>query len=207
MKKVYFLDTETTGIVVSNGEHMVELALVEMTDGLFTGDKLYRFCPNKPIEIGAQNIHQLSIFDLMDYPAFNLNSANEIRNLLHDQTIVIHNATFDIGVLNAAFKSVDQVFYVENDVGNVTNKIIDTLKVARQQFKNGNSLDALCDRFGIDRNKRVYHGALIDCYLLGEVFLKLLPNFFTDDDSGSFSNMTNEEFILDCDFEQLVRVD
>lgn len=163
------LDTETTGLEPSQGHRIIELVGLEMLNRKLTGRFIHFYChPERDIDPEAERVHGISLDFLADKPRFSA-VAQEIADFLRDAELIIHNAPFDVGFLNAEFE--------RNGRGTVERLcagVIDTLAMAREQFPGKrNSLDALCDRFEIDRSDRTLHGALIDCELLAEVYLSM----------------------------------
>ncbi|BAK75910.1 DNA polymerase III, epsilon subunit [Pseudogulbenkiania sp. NH8B] len=161
------LDTETTGLEPSQGHRIIEFAGLEMVNRKLTGRSLHLYIhPERDIDPDAERVHGISLDFLADKPRFAA-VGPEIADFLRDAELIIHNAPFDVGFLNAEFDRIG----VER-VSTLCASVIDTLVMARDQFPGKrNSLDALCDRFEIDRSNRTLHGALIDCELLGEVYL------------------------------------
>ncbi|OWY38500.1 DNA polymerase III subunit epsilon [Xenophilus sp. AP218F] len=161
------LDTETTGLEPSQGHRIIEFAGLEMVGRKLTGKHLHLYIhPERDIDPDAQRVHGISLEFLEGKPTYR-QVAQEIADFLRDAELIIHNAPFDVGFLNAEFARVG-IEPVEKLCANV----IDTLREARDMFPGKrNSLDALCDRFEIDRSNRTLHGALVDCELLSEVYL------------------------------------
>lgn len=160
------LDTETTELSPSAGDRLVEFAALEMIDFCLTGNHLH-FDINPECEVSemAVSVHGLDNAFLADKPIF-AQVGHKIADFIQGTELIIHNAPFDIGFLNMEFKRMGLP-----EIADLQCKITDTLKMARQRFgRQKNSLDALCERFNIDRNKRKWHGALIDCELLAEVY-------------------------------------
>ncbi len=164
------LDTETTGLKVEAGHRIIEFAALEMFDRKLTGKKLHLYInPEREIDPNATKIHGITDEQVADKPIFG-EVIDEIRGFIKDSELIIHNAKFDMGFLNYQFNLIEKGKTVESYIIGV----IDTLTMARQKFPGGkNSLDALCDRFKVDRTNRDYHGALIDCRLLADVYLNL----------------------------------
>lgn len=163
------IDTETTGLEVTKGHRIIEFAAIEMVDRKLTGSHLHLYInPEREIDEGATKIHGIKNSDLVGKPVFS-SVVQDIVDYIKDAELIIHNAKFDLGFLNYQFN-------LEN-VGSVddhTHGVIDTLIMSRQKFPGSkNNLDALCDRFKISRTNREYHGALIDCHLLADVYLAL----------------------------------
>jgi DNA polymerase-3 subunit epsilon len=163
------LDTETTGLEAAQGHRIIEFAGLEMVNRKLTGRHLHLyFHPDRAIDPDAERVHGISLDFLADKPRFSA-VAHEVVDFLRDAELIIHNAPFDVGFLNAEFSRAGV-----GPVAGLCAGVIDTLPMARDQFPGKrNSLDALCDRFGIDRSNRSVHGALIDCELLAEVYLSM----------------------------------
>lgn len=161
------LDTETTGLEPSQGHRIIEFAALEMVDRKLTGRHLHLYMhPERAIDPDAQRVHGISLEFLEGKPRF-ADVAAEISDFIADGELIIHNAPFDIGFMNAEFERAGLPMTAAQCAG-----VIDTLVMARDQFPGKrNSLDALCDRFDVDRSNRTVHGALIDCELLAEVYL------------------------------------
>lgn len=198
MKRVIVLDTETTGLDAKSGDEIIEIGLVEIIDGEIKETHNWRYKPLKPINIQAQNVHSLNYFDLKDCPRLNTSELKKLGDFLAGDDLIIHNASFDIGMLDVAYDKYNLEF------SDYHGQVIDTLKLARSIFKGTSqkcNLDALCDYYMIDKTVRVYHGALIDCFLLAQIFNKLLPDFFKEGNYlSSSSNVDKLEF--DTDFQR-----
>ncbi len=179
------LDTETTGLRVDDGNRILEIAALEMVDRKIVAEHTMHLYinPGRDSEEGALNVHGLTTEFLSDKPKFAA-IADEFLAFVNGSELIIHNAPFDVGFLNAELGLLGR--------GKITDyvaNVIDTLAMAKDQFPGKrNSLDALCDRFEVDRSARVLHGALIDCELLAEVYLaltrgqdSLLIDFQSDD--------------------------
>ncbi|WP_448583001.1 DNA polymerase III subunit epsilon [Thermaurantiacus sp.] len=161
------LDTETTGLDPSDGHRMVELAAVELCNRVLTGRRLHLyFNPGRPMPAEAQKVHGLTDAFLADKPAF-AEVAAEILAFLSDSPIIAHNARFDWRFLNAELELAGLSPIAEE-------RLVDTLDLARARLPGAkHSLDALCQRFGIDLSRRVQHGAMIDTELLASVYVEL----------------------------------
>jgi len=161
------LDTETTGLNPRSGDRIIEIGCVEMINRRLTGKNLHFYInPERDSEEGALAVHGLTTEFLSDKPKFAEISA-ELLDYLSGAEIIIHNAPFDVGFLDAEFARLGVAPFKEH-VGNV----IDTLVQAKSMYPGKrNSLDALCDRYGISNSHRVLHGALLDAELLAEVYL------------------------------------
>ncbi len=169
------LDTETTGLSVKDGHRIVEVGLVEMKNLNITSLNFHTYInPEREIDFEAQKVHGLTLDFLKDKPLFK-EIADEILNFIDNDTLVIHNAAFDMGFINNELINCDREA-IQSD------KVIDTLLLAKKAFPGARvSLDALCDKFQIDNSHRNLHGALIDADLLASVFIELnggkQPNF------------------------------
>ena len=160
------LDTETTGLDPLDGHRLVEVGCVELINGIPSGQTFHvYFNPERGMPAEAFAVHGLSDEFLKDKPFF-AETADELIAFLGDAPLVIHNAAFDLGFLNAELERVGKPRLV--------NAYVDTVSVARRKFPGQRaSLDALCERFGIDNSSRTKHGALLDSELLAEVYLEL----------------------------------
>lgn len=162
------LDTETTGLYAKSGDRLVEFAAVEMIDRRITGSNLHIYInPERDMPEEAARVHGLTEEFLADKPTF-AQVGHKIADYLKGAELIIHNAPFDVGFLNMEFARLGLP-----EIADLAFEVTDTLVMARQRFTGKNSLDALCDRFKIDRSKRTSHGALIDCELLAEVYLAM----------------------------------
>lgn len=161
------LDTETTGLNPLQGDRMVEIGCVEIVNGLATGKDYHRyFNPERDMPEQAERVHGLSEEFLSDKPLF-AQEVDGFLDFIKDDPLVIHNAPFDMGFINAEL--------TRTGFKNLSfDRVIDTLPMARKKFPGAPaSLDALCKRFGIDLSGRKLHGALLDSELLAEVYLEL----------------------------------
>jgi DNA polymerase-3 subunit epsilon len=161
------LDTETTGLDPQSGDRIVEIGAVELANGLPTGRTWHRYVnPQRPMPAAAFAVHGLGDDFLRDKPVFAA-ILEGFLDFIADAPLVIHNAAFDIGFLDAELARCGAP-----PLGSA--RAIDTLDMARGRFPGANnSLDALCRRFGVDNSGRDLHGALLDAQLLAEVYLEL----------------------------------
>lgn len=161
------LDTETTGLEPAEGHRIVEIGALELVHRVPTGEVWHSYInPERDMPPDAYRIHELSEEFLSDKPPF-VEIADRFLEFIGDAPLVIHNAPFDAGFLNAEFARLG-LPPIAGD------RLVDTLQMARRRFAGApNSLDALCTRFEIDKSERTLHGALIDCRLLAEVYLHL----------------------------------
>jgi len=163
------LDTETTGLNPRSGDRIIEIGCVEMINRRLTGNNLHFYInPERDSEEGALAVHGLTTEFLSDKPKFAEISA-ELLDYLSGAEIIIHNAPFDVGFLDAEFARLGVAPFHQQVSG-----VIDTLVQAKSMYPGKrNSLDALCDRYGISNSHRVLHGALLDAELLAEVYLAM----------------------------------
>lgn len=169
MTRQIVLDTETTGLSAENGDRIIELGCVELFNRKLTGNDLHiYFNPQRESHEDALKVHGLTSDFLRDKPKFAM-LANDIVEYLRDAELIIHNAAFDVGFLNKEFELAG-LPPLRSFVGDVT----DTLALAKTVYPGKrNSLDALCDRFGVDRSNRTFHGAKLDAQLLADVYINL----------------------------------
>ncbi|MGC3029183.1 DNA polymerase III subunit epsilon [Burkholderia sp. DN3021] len=163
------LDTETTGLNARTGDRLIEIGCVELLNRRLTGNNLHFYVnPERDSDPGALAVHGLTTEFLSDKPKF-AEVASQILDFVKDAELIIHNAPFDLGFLDAEFARLGLPPFTEHCGG-----VIDTLVQAKQMFPGKrNSLDALCDRFGISNAHRTLHGALLDSELLAEVYLAM----------------------------------
>lgn len=161
------LDTETTGLDPFAGHRIVEIACLEVFSHVPTGETFRRYInPERDMPEEAERIHGLSAEFLSDKPLF-AEVAQEFLDFIGEDPLVIHNAQFDLKFLNA---ELDSCKLPKIDA----SRAIDTVAIARQRFPGAQvNLDALCRRFEIDNSSRTFHGALLDCELLADVYLEL----------------------------------
>jgi len=169
MSRQIVLDTETTGLSAENGDRVIELGCVELVNRKLTGNDLHiYFNPERESHEEALKVHGLTTDFLRDKPKF-ATLASDVVEYLRDAELIIHNAAFDVGFLNKEFELVG-LPPLRSFVGEVT----DTLAMAKAVYPGKrNSLDALCDRFGVDRSNRTFHGAKLDAQLLADVYINL----------------------------------
>ena len=162
------LDTETTGIDPKNGDRIIEIGCVEMLNHCMTGRSFHCYLnPERKVSQGAFEVHGLADAFLADKPRF-AEIATDLVAFWGDARLVIHNASFDVGFLDMEFARIGMPPVPPAHV-------LDTLALARRKHPGTtNSLDALMGRYGIDRGRRVKHGALLDAEMLSEVYVELL---------------------------------
>ena len=166
MREIVF-DTETTGLDHFGGDRIVEIGCVEMVHRSETGRHFHAyFNPERPMPPGAEAVHGLSDIFLSDKPRFS-EKVEELLDFIEDAPLVAHNASFDFGFLNHELTLCGRPSVC-------TSRMVDTLALARSRHPGcKQSLDALCTRFGVDRTRRVKHGALLDAQLLAQVYVEL----------------------------------
>lgn len=163
------LDTETTGLNPRSGDRIIEIGCVELIDRRLTGNNFHHYInPERDSEEGALAVHGLTTEFLSDKPKF-ADIVDEFRDYISGADVIIHNAPFDVGFLDAELKRVNMPNF-KAQVG----EILDTLIQAKEMHPGKrNSLDALCDRYGVSNAHRALHGALLDAELLAEVYLAM----------------------------------
>jgi DNA polymerase III subunit epsilon len=168
--RIVVLDTETTGLAVEKGHRVVEIGCVELLERRPSGRVFQRYLnPQRPMDAGAMEVTGLSDEFLSDKALF-ADVADEFLDFIRGAELVIHNAAFDVGFLDAELARLGRGIPPLRQLAIVT----DSLLLARERFPGQrNSLDALCRRFEIDNAHRTQHGALLDAELLAEVYLSL----------------------------------
>ena len=164
-----FLDTETTGLYADQGDRVIEIGCVELFNRKLTGNNLHFYLnPGRDSHEEALRIHGLTTEFLRDKPKFSA-VADEFLAYVQDAEIIIHNASFDIGFLNAELRLLGKPLFKEH-----VASVIDTLVMAKEMFPGKrNNLDSLCDRLGVDNSGRTLHGALLDAELLADVYINM----------------------------------
>jgi DNA polymerase III subunit epsilon len=167
MREIVF-DTETTGLDPYQGHRLLEIGCIELVNRFPTGQSFHRYInPERDVPAEAFNVHGLSFEFLKDKPLF-ADVAAELTEFIGDAPLIAHNASFDLGFLNAELERVGLPIVARE-------RLVDTLLLARRKYPGGsNRLDDLCQRFGIDNSRRTKHGALLDAELLAEVYLELI---------------------------------
>jgi DNA polymerase III subunit epsilon len=162
------LDTETTGLDPYQGHRLIEIGCVELVNRIPSGQTFHRYLnPERDVPAEAFAIHGISGESLRDKPLF-AEIAAEFMAFIADAPLVIHNAAFDIGFINAELERAGLPVLARD-------RLVDTLLIARRKHAGGsNRLDDLCARYGIDNSRRTKHGALLDAEILAEVYLELI---------------------------------
>lgn len=166
LREIVF-DTETTGIFPGDGHRIVEIGAVEMIDRVVTGRTFHTYIdPERPMPKDAQNVHGLSTAFLTGQPVFEM-VVNDFLGFIEDSPLVAHNAAFDMEFLNWELKRARMPLIPHS-------RAIDTLEISRKINPGAkHTLDALCNRYGIDLSGRTKHGALVDAELLARVYVEL----------------------------------
>ncbi len=185
MRQIFF-DTETTGLQAEGGDRVIEVGCVEMINRQLTGNNLHLYInPERASHEDALRVHGLTEAFLADKPKF-AEVAEELLEFLAGAELVIHNAPFDIGFVNAELKRLRKP-----PITDIVGGVRDTLLMAREMFPGkANSLDALCRRLEVDNSGRTLHGALLDAELLADVYINMTrgQDALLIDDGGSDSN-------------------
>jgi DNA polymerase-3 subunit epsilon len=163
------LDTETTGIDPNEGHRIIEIGCVELVERALTGRNYHVYVnPDREVEAEAIAIHGITNEFLSDKPLFAV-IADEFFEFIRGAELVIHNAAFDVGFMDAEFGRLDGGRKTAEHCG-----IVDTLAIARKRHPGQkNNLNALCKRYGVDNSNRELHGALLDAEILADVYLLL----------------------------------
>jgi DNA polymerase-3 subunit epsilon len=164
------LDVETTGLEVADGHRIIEIGCVEILNRRPTGQKFHRYLnPEREIDAGALAVHGIELSRLMSAPKF-ADIAAELIAFISGAELIIHNAPFDVGFLDAEFARLPG----ESRCVSGLCRVLDTLALARSLHPGQrNSLDALCKRYSVDNTKRELHGALLDAGILVDVYLAM----------------------------------
>lgn len=194
LKRQIILDTETTGLSPDHGHRIIEIGCIELIERRPTGKTFHYYLnPERPVDEGAYKVHGLSNEFLSDKPLFK-SISDELINFLKSSELIIHNAAFDVGFINAELKKISAKFKLQ-DICEIT----DTLEIARNKHPGQkNNLDALCKRYQIDSSDRLFHGALLDAQLLADVYLAMTSGQKKMDFSDSVlssSSVSKEELL------------
>ena len=191
------LDTETTGLEVSQGHRIIEIGCVELDTRRLTGNHYHQYInPDREVDQGAIEVHGITNQFLEDKPRFERVVA-EFLEFIEGAELVIHNAPFDLGFLNSEIQRLDPGARPLEE----RCKIVDTLVMARGKHPGQrNSLDALCQRYMVDNSQRDLHGALLDAEILADVYLAMTGGQTTfqlsDNDSGGEDGARRSEAII-----------
>ena len=167
--RLVVLDTETTGLSARMGDRVVEIGCIEILDRHVTENRFHTYLnPGRPSDPGAERVHGLSSEFLADKPKF-AEIGRDFLEYVRGAELIIHNASFDVEFLNQELQLAKLGKLSDHCPG-----VIDTLLRARELHPGKkNTLDALCERYGVDNSHRTLHGALLDASLLAEVFLAM----------------------------------
>jgi DNA polymerase-3 subunit epsilon len=170
MNRQIVLDTETTGLEPGEGHRIIEIGCVEVVNRRLTGNTYHQYLqPDRVIDTGAIEVHGITNEFLADKPRF-VDVAEEFMDFIRGAELIIHNAPFDVGFINAELARLD------GDWGKLDGycTILDTLVMARRLHPGQkNNLDALCKRYEVDNSNRELHGALLDSEILADVYLAM----------------------------------
>lgn len=197
MSRQIILDTETTGIGAELGHRIIEIGCVEMIDRRLTNNHFHYYLnPQREIDEGAFRVHGISSEFLADKPLFQA-IVKDFIQFVDGAELIIHNAGFDIGFLDAELKRCSWPKSMQQHC-----KVVDTLELARAKHPGQkNNLDALCKRYEIDNSNRQLHGALLDAEILAAVYLAMTGGQASLFDEGQTvsqqaTNSTEEIFAL-----------
>jgi len=167
MSRLIVLDTETTGLSAEGGDRIIEIGCVELLNRKLSGNNLHYYLnPERDSHEDALRVHGISNEFLRDKPKFSA-IADELLDYLNGAEVIIHNAAFDVSFLNKELHLAQRP-----PLKAVVAKVVDTLAMAKEMYPGKrNSLDALCDRLGVDNSGRTLHGALLDAELLADVYI------------------------------------
>lgn len=167
------LDTETTGLEVERGHRIIEIGAVELVNRRASGRRFHKYLnPEREIDEGAKAVHGISNADLAAAPRF-AEIAAELLEFLAGAELVIHNASFDVGFIDAELARLPEAAGLARSIAALCT-VLDTLALAREMHPGQrNNLDALCRRYGIDNSHRELHGALLDARILADVYLAM----------------------------------
>lgn len=165
------LDTETTGMPVTDGHRIIEIGCVELDGRRLTGRHFHVYLqPDREVDEGAIAVHGITDEFLADKPRFR-DVADDFFDFIKDAQLIIHNAAFDVGFINNEFALLAQ--HERSDIAQHCS-VLDTLLMARERHPGQrNNLDALCKRYGVDNSGRDLHGALLDAEILADVYLAM----------------------------------
>lgn len=169
-KRQIVLDTETTGLEVSQSHRIIEIGCVELINRRITGRHFHQYIhPEREIDEGAMEVHGITLEFLAGKPKFSQIAA-EFVDFVSGAELIIHNAPFDVGFLDAELHSLEDEYKTIAQMCDV----VDTLQMARHKHPGQrNNLDALCQRYEIDNSSRTLHGALLDAEILADVYLAM----------------------------------
>lgn len=191
------LDTETTGLSPEHGHRIIEIGCLELINRKMTGNHYHVYInPERLVDSGAEAVHGLTNEFLSDKPTFS-KIAEDFLTFIRGAELIIHNAPFDIGFINAEFKFLGSAFSPVTEYCSV----VDTLALARSKHPGmHNNLDALCKRYNVDNSNRDFHGALLDAQLLSQIYLLMTGGqrqlFETNENPTQQSRKEREKYKL-----------
>lgn len=164
------LDVETTGLDIGQGHRIIEIGCVEMVNRKLTRNHYHQYInPQRDIDKGAEEVHGITLKDLADKPLF-AQVAEDFFEFVSGSDLIIHNAPFDIGFINYEFS----LLKVSLEPLGTVCTVIDSLIMAKQKHPGQrNTLNALCQRYGVDNSQRELHGGLLDAQILADVYLMM----------------------------------
>jgi DNA polymerase-3 subunit epsilon len=197
------LDTETTGLEPSRGHRIIEIGCVELNNRRMTSRQFHHYLnPGREIEDGAFEVHGISNEFLSSKPGFK-DIVQEFIDFIRDSEVIIHNAPFDVGFINAELGLLGPAWGRLEDYC----RIVDSLMIAREKHPGlKNSLDALCQRYKVDNSSRELHGALLDARILLDVYLAMTggqTDLSLDDRHIPGASVLQHARVLDADRPQL----
>jgi DNA polymerase-3 subunit epsilon len=206
MSRQIVLDTETTGLDAQAGHRIIEIGCVELVERRLTGNNLHIYIrPDREIDPGAMEVHGITNEFLADKPYFT-EVAQQIHDYLCGAELIIHNADFDVGFLNAEYAREASSVTIESIC-----EVTDTLALARKLYPGQrNSLDALCKRLDVNNGHRTLHGALLDSEILADVYLLMTGGqtaLLLDEDSANQANASSEVAAKKTHHLRLVKAD
>lgn len=192
------LDTETTGLRWKDGHRIIEIGCIEIANRRMTDNHFhYYFNPQRDIDAGAEKVHGISLDFLADKPLIS-EKIDDFISFVSGAELIIHNASFDIGFLDAELTRANQDYGSDYKKMHDYCRITDSLQLAREKHSGRNSLDALCQRYEVDSSGRQLHGALLDARLLAEVYLKMTSGqkkLLMRDKESSPEDVANNELL------------
>lgn len=188
------LDTETTGIGHEAGHRIIEIGCIELINRKFTGNHFHVYLnPEREVDAGAFRVHGISNHFLQDKPLFK-DVLSDFTRFIGESELIIHNAPFDVGFINAEFRLANYSKRVEEQCS-----VLDTLVLAKKKHPGQrNSLDALCKRYYVDNSNRQLHGALLDAEILAFVYLAMTggqAELFADPEESATTTKNNAKHI------------
>ncbi len=193
------LDTETTGIKISEGHRIVEIGCIELKDLIPTKKTFHAYLnPERKVSDDAYKVHGYTDEFLSKQKKF-VDVVDDFLEFINGKRLVIHNAEFDISHLNNELKILGR--------DKIKEDIVDTLQLARDKFPGASSsLDALCKRYNVDNSRRQKHNAVIDCELLSKVYINLLDQREPSLDLSNEKNISEKEMLKDTEIRYFKKI-